>query len=334
MAKPLPTFKQHALRESAFCEGHTLCPGCMEAMTFHAIGRATQNGRKTVFAMGTFCGEVSTLMYPNVVAWGRGTESPRGLEDSVGVIHNVFESAPTVAEAVRDTSTALEELGAWRRPAPNVLSLSGDGGALSIGLRTLLHTIHRRTRITILININEIFANTGFQYSPTSLPFADSSTMPLGGPAEPLDYIGLVTTAGAAFVAQGSPAFAPYFAEVVEEALNTEGGTSVIFVTSPCIAGWKFEEGLTAELGKLASQTGLYPCFRWRAGKGGELKHVADKARRPPVEKFLAIQRRFDHLVETVDGQVRVRPGHEAQVAALQAYADRNVERLTKLATP
>lgn len=322
--KPLPIFKSHALRESAFCEGNTLCPGCMESLTFHDIGRATGNGRKTLFALGTFCGEVSTLMYPNVVAWGRGSESPQRLEESVGIIHNVFESAPTVAEGIRDVATLLEELGAWRSATPNVLSLSGDGGALSIGLRTLLHTIHRRARITLVININEIFANTGFQYSPTSLPYADSSTLPRGGPAEPIDHLGLSIQAGAAFVAQASPAFPPFFAEVLEEALNTREGTSVIFVPSPCIAGWKFEEGLTNELGKLACQSGLFPFFRYRAGKGGELKHVPlDKAKRPSVEKFLAAQRRFEHLSG---------PSKESQIAALQAYADRNVERLSRYA--
>ncbi len=331
MSRPLPTFKQHALRPSAFKEGHSLCPGCGEAVTFHALGRATANGRKTVLCLGTCCGEVSTLMFPDVVAWGRGDASPADVKDSLGVIHNVFESAPTVAEGVRDTATALEELGAWSGPPPNVMSISGDGGALSIGLRTLLHTLHRRARITLVININEVFANTGFQYSPTSVPFADASTLPGGGPAEPMDHIGLVIAAGASFVAQVSCGFAPLMAEVMEEALNTEGGTSVIFVVSPCIAGWKFEEGMTAELGRLASQTGLFPCFRYRAATGGELKHVAqDKAKRPKVEEYFAYQRRFDHLVTRVDGKAQVRPGREAEVAVAQAYADRNVERLSR----
>lgn len=329
-AKVLPVFKQHALKTSAFRDGSTLCPGCTEAMTFHGIGRATHNRRKTLIAMGTFCGEVSTLMYPNVVAWGRGDKPPETVEDSVGVIHNVFESGPTVAEAMRDTATILGDLGAWKGEAPNVLSLAGDGGSLSIGLRTFMHTIHRRARITIVVNINEVFANTGFQYSPTSLPYADSSTMPQGGLADPIDHIGLAITAGAAFVAQVGPGYPQLFAEVLEEALNTKDGTAVLFVPSPCIAGWKFEEGLTAELNKLASQTGLFPCFRYRAGKGGELKNVPEKSRRPKVEKFLGPQRRFDHLLTTVDGQVVPRPGMEEQVAALQSYADRNVERLER----
>jgi pyruvate ferredoxin oxidoreductase beta subunit len=138
--------------------------------------------------------------------------------------------------------------------------------------------------------------------------------------------------AGASFVAQASPSFAPLFAEVVEEALACEG-TSIVFVPSPCIAGWKFEEGLTAELGKLACQTGLFPNFRKRAGEVGEVKHVPEKGKRPPVERYLALQQRFEHLVRKgPEGTPVVVPGRENDVAAVQAYADRNMERLQKLA--
>jgi pyruvate ferredoxin oxidoreductase beta subunit len=330
VTRPLQLFKDVAMRDDAFCEGHTLCPGCEEAVTFHTLGRATDNGRKTVLVMGTSCGEVSTLMYPNVIAWGRGKSEPDRLEKSVGVIHHVFESAPTVAEAVRDTADALSDLGAWRGERPNVLSWSGDGGALSIGLRSLLHTIYRRARVAIFVNINEVFANTGFQYSPTSIPFADSSTLPYGGPASPIDHLGLTITAGAGYVAQASPAFPQFFAEVVNEALACET-TAVVFVPSPCIAGWKFREGLTADLGKLAAQTGLFPMFRKRAGQPGEFKHLPEKAKRPPVEKYLALQQRFEHLCRMEEGQVKLRPGHEDQVAAIQAYADRNVAHLEAL---
>lgn len=328
--KPLQLFKDVAMRDDAFCEGHTLCPGCEEAVTFHTLGRATDNGRKTVMVMGTSCGEVSTLMYPNVIAWGRGRVEPGRLEKSVGMIHHVFESAPTVAEGVRDTAAALEELGAWTAPPPNVLSWSGDGGALAIGLRSLLHTIQRRARIAIFVNINEVFANTGFQYSPTSLPHADSSTLPYGGAAEPMDHLGLAIVAGAGLVAQASPAFPQLFAEVVTEALACPT-TAVIFVPSPCIAGWKFKEGLTAELGKLAAQTGLFPQFRKRAGQPGELKQLPEKPKRPPVERYLALQQRFEHLCVMAEGRPQVKPGKEAEVAAIQAYADRNVERIQRL---
>jgi len=330
VTKPLPMFKEMALRDDAFGEGHTLCPGCEEAVTFHALGRATDNGRKTVLVMGTSCGEVSTLAYPAGVAWGRGREEPDEVEKSLGVIHHVFESAPTVAEAIRDTADLLAGVGAWTGAPPNVLSWSGDGGALAIGLRSFLHTIHRRARIAMFVNINELFANTGFQYSPTAIPYGDASTLPGGGPAEPIDHIGLAIVAGAGFVAQVSPGFAPLFAEVVDEALRCET-TAVVFVPSPCIAGWKFTEGMTAELGRLASKTGLFPCFRKRAGQPGELLQVP-RGDRPPVIEYLARQQRFDHLVRLERDRPVVRSGREAEVAAIQAYADRNVARLEQLA--
>jgi pyruvate ferredoxin oxidoreductase beta subunit len=331
MTRPLPLFKDIALRDDAFGEGHTLCPGCEEAVTFHTLGRATDNGQKTVLVMGTSCGEVSTLMYPNVIAWGRGVEEPETLERSLGVIHHVFESAPTVAEAARDTVDMLGAVGAWRGASPNVVSWSGDGGSMAIGLRALLHAIHRRARIAIFINVNEIFANTGFQYSPTAIPFADSSTLPGGGAADPIDHLGLAIAAGAGLVAQASPAFAPFFAEVVDEALACPT-TAVVFVPSPCIAGWKFEEGLTAELGQLAAKTGLFPAFRKRAGEPAQLKHLPEPAKRPRVEEYLVKQRRFDHLVRVIDGKPKVLPGREPDVATIQSYADRNIARLERLA--
>jgi pyruvate ferredoxin oxidoreductase beta subunit len=332
MAKRLATFKSHAIHEDGFGPGHSLCPGCMEAITFHEVGRASDNGRKTVVVLATSCGEVSTLAVPGLVAWGRGEAEPDALEKSMGVIHHVFESAPTVAEAVRDTADVLADLGAWQGPPPNVVAVAGDGGALVIGLRSLLHAIHRRARVTIVVNVNEVFANTGFQYSPTALPFAASSTRPRGSPAAPLDYIGLAITAGAGYVAQASAAYPPFFAEVFEEALACEE-TAVVFVPTPCISGWKFEEGLTAGLARLGAETGLYPCFRKHRGRAGEIKHLPPRERRPKVVEFLALQERFGHLVSKKNGSgIEIAAGREAQVEALQALADDNAERLARWA--
>ena len=89
-------------KDSCFRAGSTLCPGCMESVAFQNIGRVTDNGVKTIFTIGTSCAEVSTLAFPNVVAWGRGDDSPDDFGKSFSILHNVFESAPTLAEATRD----------------------------------------------------------------------------------------------------------------------------------------------------------------------------------------------------------------------------------------
>ncbi|MEQ1831904.1 MAG: thiamine pyrophosphate-dependent enzyme, partial [Candidatus Eisenbacteria bacterium] len=246
-------YKETALKESCFRPGSTLCPGCMESVAFQNIGRVTDNGIKTVFSIGTSCAEVSTLAFPHVVAWGRGEAPPDDFAKSFSILHNVFESAPTLAEATRDVADALTSVGAMKEKV-QVLSVSGDGGALSIGLRTLLHTIHRRTRVTIIVLVNEIFANTGFQYSPATMPFADTSTTPAGtmpgNMNPPLDYIHLAIAAGAGLVAQLSPAHGKLFVKTIERSRECEG-TAVIFIPAPCSSGGKYEDGQTVELALL-----------------------------------------------------------------------------------
>ncbi len=322
--RPVVPYKEMATRESCFQPGSTLCVGCMEAIAFQNIGRATDNGIKTIYTMGTFCGEVSTLFWPDVISWGRGEKSPEHFEKSFSILHNVFESAPTVAEGVRDTADLLWELGALSKPV-QVVANSGDGGALVIGLRSLLHTIQRRSRITIVVLINEFFANTGFQYAVTATPYAETSTTPPGefipgNLNEPMNHIGLTLMAGAGFVAQVSPAFPKDFTEACDKALASPE-TSVIFVPSPCIAGWKFAEGETIRLAKLASETGLFPTFLKEKGKPGAVRHVSpDPAKRTPVTEFLLPQRRFHHLDPK---------GKEVQ--KIQDWANQNVRTLQRL---
>ena len=326
------------MAESCFRPGSTLCPGCMEAVAFQNLGRVTDNGIKTIFTIGTSCAEVSTLAFPNVVAWGRGDGPPHDYTKSFSILHNVFESAPTLAEAVRDVADTLEGCGALKAPV-QVLATSGDGGALAIGLRSLLHTIHRRARVTIMVLVNEIFANTGFQYSPAAIPFADTSTTP-GGPhaagnlEPPLDYLHLAIAAGAELVAQVSPAHGKLFVKTVERALECRE-TAVLFVPSPCISGWKFEDGMTVELALLGARCGVFPAFVWERGKGGSVKDCdREAAERPAVEEFLAAQRRFSHLVQRdkQTGRPQVQRGREEDLAKLRAWVDGNVERLYRLA--
>lgn len=332
-------YKEIALRDSCFRPGSTLCPGCMESIALQNVGRVSDNGAKTIFTIGTSCAEVSSLAFPNVVAWGRGDGSPNDYAKSFAIIHNVFESSPTLAEAARDVSDILADHGAIERPI-QVIGASGDGGAFAIGLRSLLHTINRQSRITFLVLVNEIFANTGFQYSPATTPFAETSTTPvgdaqMGNPRIPLDYVHLAIAAGAGMVAQVSPAYGKLFVKTIERALECKS-TAIVFVPAPCISGWKFEDGETVHLAELGAQCGAYPAFIWERGKGGSVKDCSETAtERPPVEEFLGLQRRFHHLVQKdpESGKFVARKGREADVQRLKDWTQSNVERLYRLAT-
>lgn len=330
-------YKDIALRDSCFRAGSTLCPGCMESVAFQNIGRVSDNGVKTIFSIGTSCAEVSTLAFPNVVAWGRGDAPSDDWTKSFAILHNVFESAPTLAEATRDVADSLTAIGALERKV-QIFSASGDGGAFSIGLRTLLHTIHRRARVTIVVLVNEIFANTGFQYSPATMPYADTSTTPAEGTPgnlnPPLDYIHLAIAAGAGMVAQLSPAHGKMFLKAIERSLEVEG-TAVIFIPAPCISGWKFEDGQTVELALLGARCGVFPAFTWERGKGGAVKDCElNAAERPAIEDFLAEQRRFAHLVrkDKETGKPKINPGQEENIERLKAWVQSNVERMYGLA--
>ncbi len=334
----MSSYKELATRESCFRPGSTLCPGCMESAAFQNIGRATDNGVKTIFTIGTSCAEVSSLAFPNIVAWGRGEAPPDEYSKSFSIIHNVFESAPTCAEAIRDVADALTDCGALKRPV-QVASISGDGGAIAIGLRAMLHTINRRARVTIVVLVNEVFANTGFQYSPAATPFSDTSTTPAvghvpGNLAPPIDYLHMAIAAGADLVAQVSPAHGRMFQKTMEDSLEVEG-TAVIFVPAPCISGWKFEDGKTMELALLGARAGVFPTFVWKRGEGGKVVDCRREAKdRPGVEEFLAAQRRFVHLIERdrKSGEIRVKPGREEQLAMFREWVQTNVERLYHLA--
>lgn len=335
--RPVIPYKELAKKQSCFRPGSTLCVGCMESIAFQDIGRATDNGVKTIYSMGTFCGEVSTLFWPHVIAWGRGDQEPERFEDSFSIIHNVFESAPTVAEGIRDTADLLFDLGALKKPI-QVIANSGDGGALVIGLRSLLHTIARRTRITIVVLINEFFANTGFQYAVTATPHSETSTTPAGdwihgNSAEPINHIGLALMAGAGFVAQVSPAFPKDFTEACEKALACSE-TAVLFIPSPCIAGWKFEEGRTIELAKLAAESGIFPLFIKEKGKEGRVRPASSNPQnRTALLRFLAAQQRFNHLVrEEKEGSLVILPGREQEVREIENWTDRNIKSLSRLA--
>ena len=331
-------YKEIALRESCFRPGSSLCPGCMESIALNNIGRVTDNGVKTVFTIGTSCAEVSTLAFPNIVAWGRGESSPDDFARSFGIVHNVFESAPTLAEAVRDVTDVLTGCGAMDRPV-QVISTSGDGGAVAIGLRSLIHTIHRRARVTLTVLVNEVFANTGFQYSPAATPFAETSTTPVGAGSPgntqlPLDYIHLAIAAGAGLVAQVSPAHGKLFVRTVERALECPT-TAVLFIPAPCISGWKFEDGRTVEIAMLGARSGVFPAFVWERGKGGKILDCErEDSARPGVEEFLGAQRRFQHLVERDpdNGTFRARAGREDEVGRLRDWVKENVDRLYRLA--
>src|ERR671933_1698528 len=72
-------------------------------------------------------------------------------------IHSIHGRAPAIATGV---ATARPDLSVW--------VITGDGDALSIGGKHLIHALRRNVNLKILLFNNQIYGLTKGQYSPTS----------------------------------------------------------------------------------------------------------------------------------------------------------------------
>ncbi len=58
----------------------------------------------------------------------------------------------------------------------------------------------------------------------------------------------------------------------VRKALNQDGPT-FLHMLAPCPKGWKFDEKLTLEMGRLAVETGMWTLYEWENGVYKYLAH-------------------------------------------------------------
>jgi pyruvate ferredoxin oxidoreductase beta subunit len=72
-------------------------------------------------------------------------------------------------------------------------------------------------------------------------------------------------------------------------------GPRLIIALAPCPPGWDFDPRETADIGKLAVATGVWPLKEYLDGK---VVHTRVPHPRQPVEAYLRKQGRFAHLFE------------------------------------
>ena len=74
-------------------------------------------------------------------------------------------------------------------------------------------------------------------------------------------------------------------------------GPRFILALAPCPTGWDYDPKDTVEIGKLAVKTGVWPLKEY---VGGKIVHTKIPREREPVENYLKLQGRFQHLFEPV----------------------------------
>ena len=291
-------------RSNTLTSGHRACQGCGEALgaryALDAAMRAADG--KLIATNATGCLEVFTTPYPES-SW------------QLPWIHSLFGNAAAVATGV---AAALKAKG---RDDIRVIGQGGDGGTIDIGFACLSGMFERNDDVLYVCYDNEGYMNTGVQRSGATPPAArTATTMPVG--AEPGNVFGqgknapLIAMAHEIpYVATATVADLRDIEYKIERAMQYHGARYVhILVTCPL--GWGCASADSVKVARLAKESGLFPVFE---AEHGEVTGVSKIRHRVPVEDYLKLQRRYAHLFGKSP-----RPDI---VAALQARADRNIER-------
>jgi pyruvate ferredoxin oxidoreductase beta subunit len=212
-------------------------------------------------------------------------------------------SAPAAAQGIRDALDILVRKG---RVAPEddlkVVVVTGDGAAADIGLQATSGAIHRKLDFYYLVYDNEGYSNTGFQASSSSPYGASTKTtaptalMPEGAWMDKKDLFEIWRAHKPPYIATISPAYIADMMRKIEKA-SQFSGPKLFIAHSPCPPGWDIDSGAVIRLAKMAVETGVWPL---KEAVNGQVTHSLVMKKRRPVEEYLKMQGRFEHLFSPV----------------------------------
>jgi pyruvate ferredoxin oxidoreductase beta subunit len=261
--------------------GTPMCAGCGGLQALHQIYDVL--GGRSVFVNAAGC---MTLLSVYPFTPFRGSW-----------LYTAMASAPAGAQGVRDALDILLDSGRLPRDEDlQVVVLTGDGAAYGMGLSTTSGAIERGLDFLYIVYDNEGYGNTGQQTSPATPHGARTSTClaPAGFGGEKKDLFAIWCAHAPAYAATLIGAEPLDLARKVEKALSLKG-PRLLLALAPCPTGWDFDPERTAEIGKLAVKTGIWPLKEYREGR---VVHTRPPPRRVPVERYLETQGRFRHLFE------------------------------------
>jgi 2-oxoisovalerate ferredoxin oxidoreductase beta subunit len=279
--------------------GHAACPGCAPALGMRLVLKAL--GARTIVSIPACCWTVIATPYPTSAL-------------GVGVLDTPIESTGASLSGLRAAADAMGLEGV------NIVGFAGDGGTADIGLQSLSGMLERRTNALYVMYDNEAYMNTGIQRSGATPFRAWTTTTPVlgsgaGKPEPKKDIMAIVLAHRPVYAATINPAFPEDLVRKVERARDLVG-PRFFHLLAPCPPGWKFASDQTIALGRLATDTGLFPLYEVEEGvyrinrPGSTLK---------PIEAYLRAQGRFRHL--TVEDTERIQREVTAAWARLQRRA-------------
>ncbi len=284
--------------EELLRSGHSACPGCGAALAMRYVLKAL--GPETIVTVPASCWTVIGTPYPTTAL-------------DVPMLDNPIEATGASVSGLRAALDALGQKGL------TVVGFAGDGGTVDIGLQSLSGMLERGTDAIYVMYDNEAYMNTGIQRSGSTPSLAWTTTTPVGGASrgklEPKkDIMAIVAAHHPVYAATGNIAFPEDLIKKVAKA-KALSGPRFFHVLAPCPPGWRYDAERTIEVGRLATDTHLFPLYEVE----NDRYRITRRIERPkPVADYLRLQGRFDHL--------RVE-----EVASLQEAVEARYRRLLAL---
>ena len=210
-------------------------------------------------------------------------------------LYTAMASAPAGAQGVRDALDILLEQKRMKREEDlDVVVLTGDGAAYGMGLSATSAAIERDLDFLYLCYDNEGYGNTGQQFSGATPHAARTATSkgPRGFTGYKKDLFSIWAAHKPAYVATVIGSEPLDLARTIEKARQLKG-PRLIIALAPCPPGWDFDPRESADIGKLAVTTGVWPLKEY---VGGKVVHTKIPRSPSPVEDYLKKQGRFAHL--------------------------------------
>jgi pyruvate ferredoxin oxidoreductase beta subunit len=281
-------------KEENFVPGHRACIGCGEALAVRLAAKAF--GKNTIVVNATGCMAIVASQLP-YTSW------------KLPWIHTLFENSAAVASGVEAALKVQMRKNKIPQEDIKVVAIGGDGATVDIGLQAISGAFERGHDFLYICFDNEAYMNTGIQRS-SATPFGASTTTSPAGKAKAgqmswkKNMPEIAVAHNIPYVATACPSYPFDLIEKVKKGLATKG-PAYIHVLSVCPTGWRCDTEISIMLGRLATETGVFPLYEVEDGKY-KMSLVPEKLK--PVSDYLKLQRRFRHLKpEAIDAiQARV----------------------------
>jgi 2-oxoglutarate ferredoxin oxidoreductase subunit beta len=142
------------------------------------------------------------------------------------------------------------------RPELTVITVMGDGDAMSIGGNHLVHAMRRNIGLVAVVVNNSVYGLTGGQSSPTTPIGGHTTTARAGSFERPMNLEALARAAGAAFFARATVNHNFGLTQLIERALTTPGFALVEVISNCHVLYGKMNETPDAAKMMMAMEAG------------------------------------------------------------------------------